>query len=75
MIWVGLFVFVSASQLGIYTIYSPLLMLLMLTRVSGVKLTEEHAVKARGIDYERYQKTTSAFVPWFKLPLTPSAKT
>jgi steroid 5-alpha reductase family enzyme len=73
LVWIGLFVFVSANRLGIYTVYSPLLMLFMLTRVSGIKLTEEHAVRARGSEYERYQKTTSAFVPWFKLPLPPSA--
>jgi steroid 5-alpha reductase family enzyme len=68
LVWIGLFVFTSGSPLGLYTIYSPLLMLFMLTKVSGIKLTEEHAVRARGSEYELYQKTTSAFVPWFKLP-------
>jgi len=71
LVWIGIFVFTSVSPLGIYAIYSPLLMLFMLTRISGVKLTEEHAVRARGSAYESYQKTTSAFVPWFKMPAPP----
>jgi steroid 5-alpha reductase family enzyme len=70
LVWIGLFVFTSSSQLGLYTIYSPLLMLFMLTKVSGVKLTEQHALQARGSEYENYQKTTSAFVPWFKFPIS-----
>jgi steroid 5-alpha reductase family enzyme len=41
-------------------------MYFMLTTVSGVKLTEEHALRDRGQEYLEYQKTTSAFFPWFK---------
>jgi steroid 5-alpha reductase family enzyme len=67
IIWVGLFVFASSCPFGFYTIYCPVLMLVLLTAVSGVKLTEEHAVNDRGTDYRIYQQTTSAFVPWFKL--------
>ena len=74
LVWIGLFVFTSGSPLGVYSIYSPLLMLFMLTRVSGVRLTEEHAVRARGSEYEQYQKSTSAFIPWFKLAARPSAR-
>ncbi len=67
IIWVGLFVFVSSCPFGIYAIYCPIVMLLMLTRFSGVQLTEEHALRTRGEEYKKYQQTTSAFVPWFKL--------
>jgi len=28
-------------------------------------MTEEQAIKSRGEDYREYQRTTSAFFPWF----------
>lgn len=33
--------------------------------ITGIPPTEAQAVKSRGEDYRRYQRTTSAFVPWF----------
>lgn len=33
--------------------------------VTGIPPTERQALKSRGEDYRRYQRTTSAFVPWF----------
>ena len=33
--------------------------------VTGIPPTEAQAVRSRGEDYRRYQRTTSAFVPWF----------
>lgn len=44
---------------------APLLMLYFLLRVTGIPPTEAHAVASRGEEYRRYQRTTSAFVPWF----------
>lgn len=43
----------------------PVLMLVLLFRVTGIPATEEQALKSRGDDYRRYQRSTSAFVPWF----------
>jgi steroid 5-alpha reductase family enzyme len=40
-------------------------MYLFLTRVTGIKATEEHALRSRGADYKRYQEETNAFFPWF----------
>jgi steroid 5-alpha reductase family enzyme len=37
-----------------------------LTRVTGIPLTEEYAVKSNGDAYREYQRSTSAFVPWFR---------
>jgi steroid 5-alpha reductase family enzyme len=45
--------------------YAPLLMYLFLTRVTGIKATEEQALRSRGEDYRQYQRTTRAFFPWF----------
>jgi len=40
-------------------------MLFFLLRVTGIPYTELQAVKSRGDDYKEYQRTTSAFIPWF----------
>ncbi len=66
LVWVGFFVFALGSPLGCATIYCPALMLFFLLRVTGIPLTEELSVKSKGDAYREYQRTTSAFVPWFK---------
>jgi steroid 5-alpha reductase family enzyme len=40
-------------------------MLYFLLKVTGIPLTEEYAVKSKGEAYREYQRTTSAFIPWF----------
>ncbi len=66
LVWLAFFCFSLGSPGGVYTIYCPLLMLFFLTKVTGVKATEEQAVRSKGQAYIDYQRTTSAFVPWFK---------
>jgi steroid 5-alpha reductase family enzyme len=39
-------------------------MLLFLTRVTGIPPTEAQALRSRGDAYRDYQRTTSAFFPW-----------
>ena len=65
LVWVAYFVFAWPSPGGGAAIYCPLLMLFFLFRVTGIPMTEEQAVRSRGDDYRDYQRTTSAFVPWF----------
>jgi len=65
LLWVGFFVFALGSPWGWVTIYCPLLMLFFLLRVTGIPATEAHALESRGEEYRRYQRTTSAFIPWF----------
>lgn len=43
----------------------PLLMFLFLFRVTGIPYTEQQAIASRGDNYRAYQRTTSAFFPWF----------
>lgn len=50
---------------GGWSLAGPLLLLVLLTRVSGIPPTEAQALASRGDDYRDYQRTTSAFVPWF----------
>lgn len=66
IVWIGYFIFAMGSPWGFIGIISPLLMFLLLTRVSGIPLTEQHSLEVHGDDYREYQRTTSAFVPWFK---------
>jgi steroid 5-alpha reductase family enzyme len=65
LVWVAYFVFALASPWGWLTACCPLLMLYFLLRVTGIPATEAQALKSRGDDYREYQRTTSAFVPWF----------
>ena len=64
LIWVAFFVFALASPWGGAAIIRPAGILYLLLRVTGIPLTEEHAVRSKGEAYRRYQQTTSAFVPW-----------
>ena len=66
LIWVAFFVFALGSPLGWTTVYCPALMLFFLLKVTGIPMTEELSVKNRGEEYRAYQRTTSAFVPWFR---------
>jgi steroid 5-alpha reductase family enzyme len=47
------------------TLIGPALMLFFLFKVTGIPATEAQALASRGDDYRDYQRTTSAFVPWF----------
>ena len=66
LVWWGFFVAALGSPHGWITIACPLLMLYFLLRVTGIPLTEEYAVASKGDAYRAYQRTTSAFVPWFR---------
>jgi steroid 5-alpha reductase family enzyme len=65
LVWVAYFVFASGSPWGFVTVYCPAVMLWFLFRVTGIPATEAHALRSRGEEYREYQRTTSAFVPWF----------
>lgn len=66
LIWVGFSVASLGTHLGWVTLLCPLLMYHFLTKVTGIPLTEEYAIKSKGDEYREYQRTTSAFVPWFR---------
>ena len=63
-IWWGFFIFMMRS--GVYWgVYSALIILFLLLKVTGVPPSEAQALKTRGKEYEDYQKKTSVFFPWF----------
>jgi steroid 5-alpha reductase family enzyme len=66
LFWVGIFIASTATMAGWITAVCPALMYYFLTRVTGIPLTEEYALKSKGEAYRRYQQTTSAFVLWFR---------
>jgi steroid 5-alpha reductase family enzyme len=66
LIWVGFALFALGSPHGWIALSCPLLMLYFLLKVTGIPLTEEYAVKSKGEAYRVYQRTTSAFIPWFR---------
>jgi steroid 5-alpha reductase family enzyme len=60
--WWGYYL-VAASAGGWWTVFSPLLMTLLLLKVSGVVLLEKSLSEKPG--YREYIESTSAFIPWF----------
>jgi steroid 5-alpha reductase family enzyme len=66
MIWVSVFIFALPSPYGWISIICPLSIGYLIFKVTGIPMTEEQAVRSKGELYKEYQRTTSAFVPWFK---------
>jgi steroid 5-alpha reductase family enzyme len=48
-----------------WTWLMPVMMLVFLTKLTGIPYSESQALKHRK-DYAEYQRTTSMFLPWFK---------
>ena len=71
--WWGLYLIAAETPAGVWTFPAPLLVTLLLTRVSGVPLLESQLKKNRP-DYADYVARTSGFIPWWpkKESLPPS---
>ncbi|MGC4083328.1 MAG: DUF1295 domain-containing protein [Vicinamibacterales bacterium] len=63
-IWIGYALFALASPWGWICLALPALMLHFLLNVTGVKPTEEQALRSKGDLYRDYQRRVNAFVPW-----------
>lgn len=61
--WWAYFLFASATG-AYWTIFSPIIMTVLLRRVSGVTLLEKSLSNSKP-GYKEYVETTNAFVPWF----------
>ena len=64
-IWFAFFIMAYSSPYGIYSLYTPLLILFLLLKVTGIPMAESQSLKNRGDAYREYQRTTSSFIPWF----------
>jgi cyclopropane-fatty-acyl-phospholipid synthase len=71
LIWVAYAAFALASPYGWMTLPLPFSMLYLLLNVTGVKPTEEQALRTRGETYRNYQARVSAFVPLPRRDRTP----
>lgn len=63
--WGGYALVATSAPWGWIAWFAPALMLYLILFVTGVKPSEEAAIKSRGEDFRRYQRETSPFVPWF----------
>ncbi len=69
--WWGYFL-IAGSAGAWWTVFSPMLMTLLLMRVSGVALLEKTLIETKP-GYREYARATSAFVPWFPRRPGPGA--
>jgi steroid 5-alpha reductase family enzyme len=62
LVWWGFFAIAASTPGGVYTVVSPIVMTILLRRVSGVSLLERSLAK-RKPGYAEYMARTSAFLP------------
>ena len=65
-IWVSVFIFALSSPFGWIAIICPISIGYLIFKVTGIPMTEEQSIRTKGDAYKEYQRTTSAFVPWFR---------
>ena len=63
--WCSYVIMAIGIPYGGLTLIGPVLMIWGLLKVTGVPFSEAQALISRGEDYREYQRTTSAFIPWF----------
>ncbi len=63
LIWWGLFLISLPLPYGLFTVLSPLLITLLLTKVSGVPMLEK-VLAAKGEDFRKYVQATPSFFPF-----------
>ena len=66
MIWTSVFIFSLGTPYGWISIVCPLVIGLLIFKVTGIPMTEEQSLRSKGDLFREYQRTTSVFVPWFK---------
>lgn len=74
LLWCGYACFALSAPWGWLGFASPLAMLGLILFVTGIPPTEAQALRSRGDDYRAYQRTTSAFFPWFPKDDAASAR-
>lgn len=65
LIWVSFAIVAFPAKYGYVGLLSPALILFFLLCVTGIPATERQAVRSKGDKYLEYQRSTSAFIPWF----------
>lgn len=62
-VWTGLWILALGSPLGLVTVFSPVLMTVLLLRFSGKALLEKRMLRSKGEAYAAYLRSTSGFFP------------
>ena len=62
-VWWGLFIIATGVSWGIFTIFGPIIINIIIIKVSGVRLLNKRY--EGDPEYVDYKKRTSAFIPWF----------
>ena len=63
--WVAYALLALEAPYGWLGLTAPAIMLYLILFVTGVPAAEESSLRSRGERFRRYQRETSAFVPWF----------
>ncbi len=66
--WIHWFAYIFLAVGSPYwwlTLLGPVLMGVFLLKITGIPYTEQQSLKSRGESYREYQRSTSAFIPWF----------
>lgn len=63
LMWLAYGLLAALAPMGWLAWSTPLLMLLLITKVSGIPPAEKQSLRSRGDAYRRYQARTSAFIP------------
>lgn len=64
LVWWGIFLITLATPNAAWTIVSPILITIVLLKMTGIPLMEKEIVNRRP-GYKAYVERTSAFFPWF----------
>lgn len=64
--WISYIFFAYGTGYGWLAVMSAALIFYLILFVTGIPPTEARALESRGEQYREYQRTTSAFLPWFR---------
>lgn len=65
IVWIGFALMALPTSGGWLALLSPIVMLILLFKVSGIPLNEAHMLEHHGEAYRTYQNKTPIFFPWF----------
>jgi steroid 5-alpha reductase family enzyme len=64
LVWWGFYLICLSNPSGLWTVLSPIIITLVLLKMTGVALTEKTMLSTRP-EYRDYIKRTQSFIPWF----------
>jgi steroid 5-alpha reductase family enzyme len=63
-LWWGFFLIALGTPGGFWSIFSPILMTVLLLNITGVRVLERGLSRTKP-EYQEYTESTSVFFPWF----------